>query len=230
VAVDALQVGVDGRLGEGQWDVLQGLGHVTVDRGAAAAIEQVLQGWALVEPVALDGTGAHAPLPVIAIPSAFLAVQEAGQRSDFLMDVLEARETAENRAQYWQRTVHLVAELIPGWGGAVAGVVEGYLAIALNMDGTWDNGTDRGLLFDRDDAAAAAVAALAPQEPDDVRAVREQATAAFDRTAGLLGERRPPQSPAVDLAAPWEDLGIDARDARMGNENGRTGGRVRRPR
>ena len=230
VAVDALQVGVDGRLGGGRKDVLQGLGSVTLDRGAAAAIEHALRGWAHVQPVALDGTTARTPLPVVAIPSAYVAVRRSAQLAAYAQDCLEAREEAERRDWWWEHTIGLVTEFIPGWGGIVAGVAEGYAAILLGMDGTWDNGTDQGLVVDRDDAAAAPHAEPGPQQAADVRADRDQAIAAFDRTASALGERRAPVSPATDWREPLEDVGIDLRGERMDDGHGRRAVRPRSPR
>jgi hypothetical protein len=230
VAVDALQVGVDGRLAGGRGDVLEGLGYVTLDRGAAAEIERALLDWALVQPGGLIGTGPLSPLAAIAVPSAYLAVQQFAQRSDYALDGLEARETAENRELGWDMTVGLFVELIPGYLGMAAGVVEGYLAIALDMDGTWDNGVDRGLVFDRDDAAAVALAQLPPEHAADAQAVSRQAVAAFDRTATALGARRPPESPPVDLGAPLQDGPVDLQQSRTDRDHGRIGGRVRLPR
>ena len=153
VAVDALRVGVDGRLSEGRADVLKGLGYLTLDRGAAEAIGQALHGWAVVQPTGLAGTGPSAPLPAIAVPSAYLAVQEFGQRHAHTLDGREARERAENREFLWEVSVGFFVSLIQGPVGVGAGVLEGYLQIWGGYDGTWDNGVDRGLDFDRDDAA-----------------------------------------------------------------------------
>jgi hypothetical protein len=202
VAVEALQVGIDGRLTGGRTDVLRGLGYLTLDRAAAAAVEQALHGWALVQPDGLDGTGTLAPLPAIAVPSAYLAVQQFGQRLAHELNGLEARETAENRKEWWNLTVGLYTQLIPGYLGIAAGVLEGALAIQLDMDGTWETGPDRGLVFDREDAAAAALAQLPPDRAADAGAVVGQAAAAFDRTARALGSPRPPTSPPADLAEP----------------------------
>jgi hypothetical protein len=223
VAVDALQVGVDGRLSAGREDVLTGLGYITLDRGAAAEVERALLSWALVQPSALTGTGPLSPLPAIAVPSAYLAVQQFAQRSDYALDGLEARETAENRAQWWDMTVGLFAQLVPGYPGIAAGVLEGFAAILLDMDGTWENGVDRGLVFDRDDAAATALAPLPPGRAADAQAVSRQAVAAFDRTATALGVRQPPESPPIDLLEPV--LG-----GLLGLGDERAGGRVRLPR
>jgi hypothetical protein len=217
VAVEALQVGVDGQLQGDQRDVLAGLGSVTLDRGAAAAVQRALLGWAQVHPQELAGAGPEAPLPAIAVVSAFMAVQEYAQRTNHALDALEDRALAESKQWVWQHSVGLLPEVLPGYVGVGLGVLEGYGSIAAGTDGTWQDRVDRGLRFGRADAVAAALQAEAP-EASDVRAVREQATAAFDRTAAVLTVRGAPSSPEVDWWAPLEDLGFDARNQRMSDE------------
>jgi hypothetical protein len=148
-----------------------------------------------------------------------VAVRQYAQRADHALDALEDRETAENKEWLWQHSVHLVPELIPGYWGIFAGIVEGYAAIALDMDGTWEARADRGLVFDSTDAAVLALATVAPGEETDVRAVVDQATAAFDRTDAVLGERGAPVSPKTDWLEPVEDLGIDFQNEQMEREN-----------
>src|SRR4051812_18177199 len=215
VAVEALQVGVDGRPGGDRLNVLAGLGYVTLDRGAAAAIEQALSGWAGIDPVALVGTAPGAPLPAVAVLGAYVAVQEFAQRASHALDAWEDRELAEAKKAVWQHSVHLLPEILPGYWGILGGLAEGYASIAADTDGTWVDRPDRGLVFDRDDAAAVAVAALAPRDASAVRAVTGQAAAAFDRTAAVLGERTAPTSPETDWLGPAEDLSIDVQNARM---------------
>jgi hypothetical protein len=219
VAVEALRVGVDAQPDAHQAETLVGLGYVTLDRDAAAAVERALTRWAQVDPAALDGTTPEAPLPAVGVLSAYVAVRQYAQRADHALDALEDREAAENKEWLWQHSVHLVPELIPGYWGIVAGVVEGYAAIALDMDGTWEDRADRGLVFDSTDAAVLALATVAPREETAVRAVVDQATAAFDRTDAVLGERRAPVSPKTDWLEPVEDLGIDFQNEQMEREN-----------
>jgi hypothetical protein len=218
VAVEALQVGVDGRLRGDQGHVLAGLGSVTLDRGAAAAIERALSAWVQVHPEALVGTGPPAPLPAAAVLGAYVAVQESAQRTKHALDALEDRALAESKDWLWQHSFHLVPEVIPGPGGIILGLAEGYAAIGLDTDGTWNDRVDRGLVFDHADAIAVSLAALAPHEASAVRAVTEQATAAFDRTAAALGHRRAPKSPEADPFAPLADLGLDVQHERTGHE------------
>src|SRR4051794_19331016 len=224
VAVDALHVGVDGRTGRDQGDVLAGLGYVTLDREAAAVVEQALSGWVQAGPVAPAGTGPGAPLPGAAVLGAYVAVQEYAQRSAHALDALEDREAAENKQWLWEHSAHLVPEILPGYWGVLGGVVEGGLAILSDMDGTWEDRVDRGLVLARTDAAALAVAAARPQDAADVRALSGHAAAAFDRTAAVLGERRVPRSPETDWFAVVEDLGID-----VGGERTQARGWVSRP-
>ncbi len=219
VAVEALRVGVDAHPGARQVDIMVGIGYVTLDRDAAAAIERALTGWAQVDPGALDGTTPQAPLPAVGVLSAYVAVRQYAQRSDHALDALEDRETAENKEWLWQHSVHLLPELVPGYWGILAGLAEGYAAIGFDMDGTWDDRPDRGLVFDATDAAVLALATVAPREETAVRAVVDQAVVAFDRTAAVLGERRAPVSPATDWWEPVEDLGIDVQNERMQREN-----------
>jgi hypothetical protein len=189
----------------GREDVLRGLGYLTVDRAAAAAVQQALRGWVTVQPGELGTPGAPAPLPGVAVPAAYLAVQQYGQRLAYALHGFEAREIAENRELWWHLSVDSIVNLIPGPWGVGAGVVAGYLAIWMNMDGTWENGVDRGLVFDRADAAAEALAQLPPDRSADVVTVARQARAAFDRTARALGLPRPPTSPEVDYLEPVLD-------------------------
>jgi hypothetical protein len=200
VAADALGVGVDGRLTEGRGDVLRGLGYLTLDRGAAAAVGDALHGWARVQPVALAGTSPSFPLPAVAVPSAYLAVQQYGQRLAYALHGYEEKEAAENRQAGWDCTIGLVVNLVSGRPGVGAGVIEGYAAILFGADGTWDNGADRGLVFDRGDAADAALAGLPPDRAAE--AVTRQARAAYDRAAAALGLPRPPTSPESDYLEP----------------------------
>jgi hypothetical protein len=202
---------------------------VALDGNAAAAIAQALSLWARVAPAALDATAIQSPLSPVAVVSAYVAVQQFAQRSAHAMDALEAQEQAQAKEWWWRHSVHLVPEIVPGYWGTFAGIAEGYAAIAVDMDGTWDDPADRGLVFDRTDAAALALTAVAPPGESDIRAVSEQATAAFDRTAATLGEREAPRSPETDWMAPVEDLGIDFHGERMNHERG-WGGRLRLPR
>jgi hypothetical protein len=229
VAVEALKVGVDGHLRRGPADILAGLGYVTLDPGAAAAIQRALSAWVQVRPEALVGVGSQAPILASTLLGAYVAVQEFAQRANYTMDALEDREEAEAKQWLWRRSFHLLAE-VPGPVGVGLGLLEGYGSIALDTDGTWNDRVDRGLVFGRADAAALARAALAPQEASETRGVVQQARAAFDRTAAVLGDRRVPMSPKTDLWGPVEDLGNDFEGERMEHGHSRQLPRIHLPR
>ena len=77
VAAETLSVGVDGRLVDRQEAVLRGLGYVSIDASAAAAVGAALHRRSCASrspPPYSDG----APHPVVALPAAFLAVREYG--------------------------------------------------------------------------------------------------------------------------------------------------------
>jgi hypothetical protein len=230
VAVGALEVGVDGHLHRSQPDILAGLGYLTLDRGAAAAIEQALSAWTGPRPDALRSTGLAAPLKAAAVLGAFVAVEEFAQRTDHAMDALEDQALAQAKKALWDHSVAVLPERLPKQWGIVGGVVTDYGAILLDTDGTWDDRPDRGLIFHRADAAALARKVLGPREVGDVRAVVLDATAAFDRTAAALPVRPAPRSPTADLAGPLMDLGIDFVGERLERGHGTTFPRFRLPR
>jgi hypothetical protein len=209
VAVDVLRVGADGPSGSDD-DALRGLGYLTIDRDAAATVRRALTAWAGAQPVALEGTDPAFPQPSVAVPSAYVAVREYGQRLDHALHGFEEQERAERRERNWDLLVGTAADLVAGPAGVAAGVAEGYLAIGLDFDGTWDNGPDRGLRFDADDAAAAVTDSLAPQ-----------ARAAFGRAARALGRQAPPTSPEEDLVEPLLDGMVGLSFERLDNLPGR---------
>jgi hypothetical protein len=163
------------------------------------------------------------------VVSAFVAVQEFAQRTDHAMDALVDRAEAEAKQFLWQHSIHLVPEVLPCFIGIGAGLLEGYGSIALDTDGTWHDRADSGLVFGRADAAALARAALAPQEVSEIRALVQQARAAFDRTAAVLTVRRAPTSPKADWSAPGQDLGIDFQGERMDHGHGWKGPTIHLP-
>jgi hypothetical protein len=212
VAVEALAVGVDGRMGERQ-AVLRGLSLVSLDRDAAEAIGRSLFEWSGEAPPCLAGTGSPGPSPAVAIPAAFVAVQEYGQRLTHALDAFEKRRHAENVQTLWDGSVGpavaVGTEFARGPVGAGVSLAEDYLAILIGADGTWDNGTDHGTRFTADDAAEAVLARWEPHGAVDAEALARQAREAFDRTATAMGEPRPPTSPDSDYWAPVKDLAVD---------------------
>jgi hypothetical protein len=207
VAVSLLGVGIDGRLGERE-EGLRGLGYVSVDRTAAAAIETaLLDGSPNLPSTVVDG-GSLSPLPTVAVPAAYLAVQEYGHRLAHALDGFEAKQRAENNALLWDWTFGLptsvASEFTRRTGpGLALGLGIDYLAIGVGADGTWDNPADEGLRFTRADAVDQLRTRAALRI--DADALARQAEAAFDRTATALGIPAPPRSPDVDLMAPIRD-------------------------
>lgn len=221
VVVDVLSVGVDGLLG-GREDALRGLGYVTLDPAAASSVDRALEDWSRVQPTGLEGTGPLMPLPAVAVPAAFIAAREYGQRLAFALHGFEAQRDAENAETFWNWTFGLAATIVglhPGPVGTVVPLIADYVQVAIGSDGTWDNGIDRGLRFTGDDAADGALAELDPQDAAAAAALALQAQAAYERTATALGTPRPPTSPESDLLAPWVD-------AVVGEVAGRAGDRV----
>jgi hypothetical protein len=202
VVTDALMQGVDAEPGDAR-DTVRGLGYLTVDRGVAARVGQALSDW--IHTGAAVATDPTAPAPAVAVPSAYVAAQQYGQRLVHALGGYEAQAEALRRQLAWQWTGGLV-EFVPGTIGEVGGFIEGFIAIALGADGTWDYGVDRGLEFDRDMAARESVAALHPQQLAEVYEVARQARLAFDRTTAVLGDPAPPESPPAD----WRGTLLDA--------------------
>lgn len=211
VATGVLGLGVDGDLGGRAGDLLRGLGYLTLDEGAARTVGAALRHWAGVQPVPVEVTCSPIPLPVVVVPSAFLAVREYGQRLAHTLHGFEEKEEAELHARRWNWTIGLLVEVPKRTVvGAGLGVVEGYAAMAFDVDGRWDNGPDDGLRFERD-RAAGAVLSLTPAEDGELRGVLAgQARAVFDRTSEALGTPRPPVSPELDPVGPLKDAAVDA--------------------
>jgi len=205
---DALVSLASGSGGKGTEDLLRGLGYVTVDRRAAASVEGALTEWATAQPREAAGTGN--PLPAVAVPAAFLAVQEYGQRLTYALDGFELQEEAENREAWWNWTGGLVLEgashLPVKPVALVADVVGAYAPVLLDLDGTFEQGPDRGLRHSADLAGANALATLPPDLAARADAVRAQSEAAYRRAAGRLGTPAAPTSPEKDWVGPALDL------------------------
>ena len=214
VVTDPLATAASGGGGERSTELLRGLGYLTVDRQAAAVVEAALTDWVAGQPVDLTGSSPAAPIAAVALPSAFVAVQEFGQRLDHALDGFELQEEAENKKRFWDWTVGLAldvtAEVARTPIGIAADLVNGYGPILLGMDGTFDVGPDRGRRYDADDAAHEAFAALPPGRADLAWAVKAQAVASFRRTVEVLDMPEPPKSPEVDLLEPLVDTATGA--------------------
>ena len=171
VAAAALVAGIDAR--SDARSALRGLGYLTLDEGAAQQIHRALVDWCGVLPVPVAVTGSALPTR-IAVSAAYGAVEEYGQRLAYALHGFDMERAARSRARTWNLTVGLLVNLLPGRGGLVGGLAADYAARPLHMDGTWDNGPDRGLHFPR---------------------AGGQAGTGYDRTAALLGHPEPPTSP-----------------------------------
>jgi hypothetical protein len=204
VAAHALLSVADGDVGEPGGDVLRGLGYLTIDRDAASVVSGALYDWTLEQPTALAGTGPQSPLPAVAVPSAYIAVEQYGQRLAHALRGFEEQAAARSREAIWNLFVALPLTFVRGPWGVGFGAVEGYAATAFGVDGSWDNGPDRGLVLDREDAADAVPGTRAPADPDAVAAAR-QAHAIYDATLRALGIPRPPQPSDMDVLAPALD-------------------------
>jgi hypothetical protein len=206
VVTGALTAVATGDVGEGAEHLLKGLGYLTVDRQTAATVEAALTDWSRTQSLDLAGSGPASPLPAVAVPSAYLAVQEYGQRLTHALDGFELQEDAENKQLFWSWTAGLALELISYVPvkpvGVVADIVNGYAPILLGMDGTWDDPVDRGLRFGADDAAGNALATLPPERAAQAHAVQAQAEASYRRTAEALGLPEAPESPETDWLGP----------------------------
>jgi hypothetical protein len=208
VAVEALSVGVDGRLGERQEEILRGLGYVSTDPAAAAAVEAGLErslGWL---PWTRVGDSVLEPLPAVAVPAAFLAVQEYGHRLSHALDGFEAKQRAENVELLWNWTVGLPTTVGGEFfrrslAGAALSLAEGTAAILVGADGTWDHPVYQGLRFTSTEAGVAA--RVRWELRTDVEALGRIAESAFERTATALGIPAPPTSPEVDWTEPFLD-------------------------
>ena len=200
VAVDALWVGVDDARCLGASDALRGLGHLTVDRGAAVVVGDALDEWAR---GVIAGADAQAQEAAIAVSGAYLATQEYGQRLSHALDTYEAQEAAQLREVGWNWTVGLVPHVLPKGWGTVAELLTGYAAIGLRADGTWEDIVDSGPVLDAGTAGEQGLELGGPTRGlvDVVR----QARSAFERTAGALGDPAPVRSPQSDPWAPVAD-------------------------
>ena len=133
-------------------------------------------------------------LPSVVAPNAYLAVQDYGQRLGFALGEIALKQEADDRAFLWNCTVGLVADLAPGPWGTAAGVVEGYVAQWLHVDGTWETGGDHGLTFGPNTPNSADLAALTPEEWTVADRVARMAQSSFDGTEQVLGHALPPIS------------------------------------
>ncbi|SOD94191.1 hypothetical protein [Blastococcus haudaquaticus] len=185
--------------GDGPRHLIQGLGYLTVDRQAAATVEGALTSWVAGQSHDLAGSSRAEPLPLFAVPGAYVAVQEYGQRLSHALDGYELEHAAQQRALVWNFSAGLVLEVASFSRVPLVSVIADGLKVVgpplLNADGTFTQGPDRGLRYGEDVAGADVVATLPPDLSARVDAARAQAEAAYRRTSGVLGDPDPPISP-----------------------------------
>ena len=208
IATDVLgAAGVGEQLASSGDAVLRGLGYLTIDADAAAAVQRAVDARTSAVPLDVTGTDPTAPARAVAIRSAFVAAREYAQRLDYAIEGYVAMADAVDREFTYDVAVLPVSaysEIAGPFPGAShsADLAEGAVdagAWLLNADGSWELGPDEGLVFDREDAAAAVAPLHANADPAGAEMLGRQARAAFDRTLSLLGHPEPPPAPAESL-------------------------------
>jgi hypothetical protein len=175
---------------------LRGLGYLTIDERAARTIAAAIATWASSSPGAPSPGQLDMP-PGVAIGS-FVAVRQYGQRLAYALHGAEEMYRAVDRQFTWDMTVGLAARLTQGPVGEILGLLESPAARVFRADGTWQNGSDLGMVLNREDAAATAGALTVVSGSDAAPDVVEQARGGFDRTTAVLGTPRPPDPAAPD--------------------------------
>jgi len=198
--------------------VLRGLGYLTLDPDAAAAVQSVVDVRTASVPLDLVGTDPTAPAGAVAIRSALVATREYAQRLEYAIEGYVAMSDAVDRQFTYDVSLRLpvfafskIAALFPGTSGP-AGVAEALVdggAWLLHADGSWELGPDRGLVFDREDAAAAVAPLDQGTDPATAELLARQARAAFDRTLLLLGRPEPPMDLDASLTGSTPDGAVD---------------------
>ena len=223
--------GVGGGLPAADGSLLRGLGYVTLDRDAAGVIEGALAQWVSVQPVPTWVSGPPPSLPAVVVPNAYLAVQDYGQRLAYALSELDAKREADDRAFLWNMTFGWAAELAPGPWGKAAALVEGYVAMWLDLDGTWDSAGDQGLRFAPDAPTAADMADLTPDEWTAVDRMARMAQGSFEGVQQALGRPLPPMSPETHWWGPILDMVMPGPGDLLEQVAGtRPGGRIHLPR
>jgi hypothetical protein len=203
---EALTSSADGEVAGTDGALLRGLGFVTLDRSDAAVIETALQQWVTAQPVPEWVAGPPPVLPAVVVPNAYLAVQQYGQDLAYSLNEIESKREADDRAFLWNLTVGLATTLAPGPYGVAAGVVEGYVAMWLGFDGTWDPGPHDGPTFQPDVPEASSLTGLTPEEWTVVDRMARQAEGAYEEAARALGHVGTPRPPETHW---WEPI-LDA--------------------
>jgi hypothetical protein len=197
LAGEVLMSGVDGDLPGADSALLRGLGYVTLDRTAAGVVERALGEWVAVQPVPVWTSGPPPLLPAVVVPNAYLAVQDYGQQLAYTLSEIDLQQEAADRAFLWDMTIGLVADLAPGPWGVAAGLLADYVAMGLDLDGTWDSPGDHGLQFAPSLPTAGDLAALTPEEWTVVDRMARMAQGSFEGTQAALGQLTAPVSKEV---------------------------------
>ena len=127
-------------------------------------------------------------------------------------------------------TVGLAVELAPGPWGKAAGLLVGYVAMGLDLDGSWDSPGDHGLHFAPEIPTAEDLADLTPEEWTVVDRMARMAQGSFDGVQKALGEPLPPVSQETHWWEPLIDVMMPGVGDLLDAGNGRPGGLLHRPR
>ena len=202
IAGEVLMSGADGNLPSSDGALLRGLSYVTLDRTAAGAIEAALSQWVSVQPVPVGHRGPPPMLPAVVVPNAYLAVQEYGQRLAYTLHEIELAQEAQDRAFLWNMTIGLAADLAPGPWGMAAGVLVGYVAMGLQLDGTWDSPGYHGLRFAPGVPAPDMMTDLTPEEWTMVDRTARHGTGLLRGCSGGTGDVAAPRVCPDPLVGP----------------------------
>ena len=158
------------------------------------------------QPPDLAGGVAPSPLPAVAVPAAYLAVQEYGQRLAYALDGFEFQEEAENRECVWnmdgrtraRRRLHLPVKPV-----AAASPIGGATRRSCwTSTARSSSSPDRGPALQRRRRRRGRPRHAAPEVAARADAVRAQSEAAYRRAAGRLGNPTAPTSPEKDWVSP----------------------------
>jgi hypothetical protein len=210
VPAGLLAAGADGEASDRDRARLRGLGYLTIDRTAATAVADAVTRWVAHQPPGVAATVTTTNLALVAVPAAYFAVQEYGQRLAHTLRAVELQEAAEARKWKWDATVGVASHFFGGRLNPVVGALESTAARLCDADGSWGVGPDRGLVFRREDAVAAGRAQTFWSAPADIAAMAAQARAAFDGTARVLGRLEAPTPPDTSWSATLVDAATEA--------------------
>lgn len=197
VPAGILAAGADGETSRRDGDRLRGLGYLSIEPAAATAVGEAVATWMAHQPSRITATTASV---VVAVPAAWFAVQEYGQRLAHALRAFELEAAAQARELEWDATVGLAVEVPKGAVGGVVGALEPVAAKLLGADGAWEAVPDQGAVFERADAAAVARARSHLWDPAELAELTARAGAAFDGVARVLGRPDPPTPPDTSWA------------------------------